>query len=74
MSTTGYWVYVNHTIKKARVHRPECPHCDHGRGHGAAGGKTGEWTRHRALLDAMADAHTNGYGDDRQCLVCFLPS
>ena len=71
MSIAGYWVYVNHTIKKARIHRAECWHCDFGAGHGAAGGRTGEWRQFGTFLDAAAYAHANGYSDDRPCFVCL---
>ena len=41
---TDYRVYENWTVKRARIHRSECPHCNYGRDtHSTANEHNGKW-------------------------------
>jgi hypothetical protein len=66
-----YHLYENWTLRRGRIHRAECSHCNHGRGtHENDSGRNGKWhgpfDRNAAFKAAAAITHA----DIQPCKVC----
>ena len=70
--TNSFYVYENWTHDRARVHRAECPFCNHGRGiHGTNSERNGKW--HPPFTDrdaAYRFAHGTPRSDIAGCANC----
>ncbi len=71
---TRYWVYENWKIKRVRVHRADCAHCEDGKGPtGKVNTQNGRW--HGDVFPdkeaALAYARPLGYPDTGYCEHCL---
>lgn len=70
-SIGDYWVYVNHVVKKARIHQADCSYCQAGHGtHGGGDRASGFWKQFGNREDAIAFMRSVGYDDVRACKPC----
>ena len=68
----SFYVYENWTQDRARVHRAECPFCNHGRGiHGTGNERNGKWHPPLSGRDAAYRfAHSTRRSDISGCGHC----
>lgn len=69
-----YWLYHDRAIKRARLHRSECSHCNNGRGHltkpRVPGGET-VWYPFNTLDAATRVIDALNYKDKGICKACL---
>jgi len=70
-SDVRYFVYNNWRRNRGRVHRGDCPHCNHGRGKaGATTGLNDEFLGPFDRQDAFATASALNRKEMAACAVC----
>jgi hypothetical protein len=65
-----FYAYDNHHRDRARVHRGECPYCNHGQGtHGGSSGANDQW---HGPFDSADDAYArvSNRADVGYCAFC----
>ena len=67
----SYWVYENWTVKKARIHKADCPYCDGGSGlHRRSSRRNGSWHGPCATLPSAARVGANTGQPVSKCSHC----
>jgi hypothetical protein len=66
-----YYIYQNWTRSRGRIHRAECPYCNHGKGtQSTDSGKNGKWNGFDDRDRAFAAAKALVLNDMKPCATC----